>query len=132
MATDYGTDILALEDLSDPEQLVSGDAAVAQALAHRLMTAPGAYNDDTGDPEAYDSIDLGAYLAADLDASALRDLEAQAVQVLSQDPRVSTVAVTASFNAGVLSVSVVGEGADGPFSFVLTIDQVSGASLQVI
>jgi hypothetical protein len=125
MATDYGTDVAAIDDLPDPEALVSDEMNVAYALARRLLTPAGAY-EEIGDPDIYDSIDLRDYLGKRISETARADLEAAANRVLAEDPRVATVTATVTFAAGVLSVRVVGDGSDGPFSFVATVNLLTG------
>lgn len=132
MSTDYGTDIQALDDLTDPEVLVSGELNVAYALARRLLTDPEAMT-EIGDTAPYDSINLNDWLGKRFqltDRSVIDDLQQQARQVLAGDARVSDVQVQAGYTQGRLSVSVQGQGAAGPFDFVLTIDGVSAPLLR--
>lgn len=129
MATDYGTDVAAVTDLPDPEQLASGEANVVRALARRLLTPTGTL-EAIGDTEPYDSIDLRDYLGGRLGATELAELQQAAVQVLEQDPRVLSADVEAAYSAGRLEVTVNGEGTEGPFSFVLAVDDVTAAILR--
>lgn len=127
MATDYGSDVLALDDLTDPEQIVSGDLAAAYELARRLVTPDGAYA-EIGDTAPYDSLDLREYMGARINLynrAEIDRLQAKCRQVLERDPYVQRVAVVATFAAGTLSVSVQGEGAEGPFAFVVGVNSVS-------
>jgi hypothetical protein len=129
--TDYGIDVAGVLDWPDPEELASGPANLANALARRLLTPEGALL-DVGDEEPYDSIDLRDWLASHPSSGDLDALNTAMHQVLSQDERVDTVSAVATFTAGVLTVNVSGQGAAGPFAFVLTIDAVSGAQLRVL
>lgn len=132
MATDYGLDVQALDDLNDPEVIVSGGLNVAYALARRLLTPAGAM-EEIGDTSPYDSLDIRAWLGARFsltDRSVIDDLQQQCRQVLSQDPRVDSVDVKINFNQGTLSVEVNGTGSAGPFSFVLSVDNVTAALLR--
>lgn len=126
---DTGIDLLALDDLPNPEELAGGDLGVAVALAHRIMTPPGAM-EEIGDPTPYDSIDVRDWLAKRLTAAELRDLETQAEQVVQQDERVQTVTAKATFADRMLSVAVSGTGTDGPFSFVVAVNGVTATLLR--
>src|SRR4051812_26109170 len=102
MPVDYGIDLLALDDVTDPEALVSGNLNVAYALARRWCTSTGAL-DAIGDPGPYDSIDVREWFGARfslLDRTVLDDLQTQAQQVLMGDPRVQTATVRATYAAG--------------------------------
>lgn len=128
----YGTDIQALDDLNDPEILVSGDLNVAHALGRRLITDADAML-EIGDTAPYDSINLNDWLGRRFqlsDPTVIDDLQQQCRQVLSQDPRVDSVSVNASFSQGQLAVSVQGQGAQGPFKFVLATDGVTASLLR--
>lgn len=132
MSVDYGVDVLALDDLSDPETLVPQDLNVAYAMARRLLTPAGAM-EDIGDTAAYDSIDIRDWLGARFrlsERTAIDDLQQQATQVMKQDERVDSVSVLASYNQGRLSVGVKGVGKNGPFSFVLSVDGVTATLLR--
>ncbi len=132
MAVDYGTDLLALDDEQDPEVLVSGELNVAYALARRLLTPAGVML-EIGDTAPYDSLDIRDWLGKRFqlaDRSVIDDLQMQARAVLSQDVRVRSVTCFVSYNHGTLSVSVQGQGTDGPFSFVLAVDGVTAQFLR--
>jgi hypothetical protein len=124
MADLYGVDVAALDDLPDPEQLVSEEENVAYALGRRLITPEGAL-EELGDPEPYDSLDLNEYFAKRTDAQERATLAARATRVLSSDPRVRTVSVETSFANDTLSLTARGEGREGPFAFVLSTDGVT-------
>lgn len=125
----YGTDIAAVDDLPDPEVLCSGEDNVVRALARRLLQPPGVM-EEIGEPDPYDSIDLRDWQGRRLSDSDLRDLEAQATQVLAQDERVLSVEVSAAFAGRVLSLEANGNGTEGPFAFILSVDDVSAKILQ--
>lgn len=128
--TDYGTDVRALDDLPDPDALVSGDLNVAYALGRRLLQPTGVLL-EIGDEEPYDSLDLREYLGKRLSPQEVRDLEAACERVLAQEERVETVSASVTFVAGAIAVSVSGEGSEGPFDLVLTVDNVTAAKLVV-
>ena len=125
MANDalYGTDVQAMDDLPDPEVLCSGDVNVAYALTRRLFNDPEAM-EEIGITSEYDAINLNDWIGGTYnlnDRTVLDDLQQQATQAIYKDPRVDTITVTATYVAGVLSVSVAGDGSDGPFSFVVSV-----------
>ncbi len=122
--TDYGTDVKALDDLPDPEELVSGDLNVAYALGRRLLQPVDAL-EEIADLEEFACIDLRDYLGESIDDQELAALEQRVNEILAQDPRVDSVEATVSFNDGALSVDASGFGVDGPFSFVLSADALS-------
>jgi hypothetical protein len=125
---DYGVDVKALSDLPDPEEIATGDENVAHALG-RLLLQPDTALDEIGDNEDCDSVDLRDYLGESMSAEDVRQLEARIVKILSRDPRVETVEVSVTLTAGELSVEVDGNGTEGPFSLVLTVDEVSASIL---
>jgi hypothetical protein len=128
--TDYGTDIAALDDLQDPEVLVSGDFAVAYALARRWLTPYGALA-EIGETVDYDSIDVRDWLGQRVDQASLEDLEKQAGQVLLQDPRVLSVDVTVQYSNATIILTGNVIGTNGPFRMVLSVDGVSASLLRV-
>lgn len=129
MATDYGTDLAALDDLPLSDAYVSGADALVQALVHRLLTPEDGYG-DCGDPDAFVSLDLREYLGARMSESDRRSLEARAATVLSQDDRVDSVTVSISVTAKEVVVEFSGEGTEGPFSHVLKLPPASSAELE--
>ena len=132
MASPYGIDVAGLADLPDPEILVEGDLNVTFALARRLMQDADA-NEEVGDLDEYDSINLNDWLGGDFDLTdrtVLDDLQQQATRCLLKDPRVISVRVEATYTTGSLVVTVNGDGTAGPFGFVLSIDGVSAPSFR--
>lgn len=133
MSTDYGTDVLALDDVEDPEVLASGDLNVAYALARRLLTPTGAL-EEIGETEPYDSIDVREWLGNRFrltDRSVLDDLQTQAAQVLGADPRVETVdSVVVTYAQGTLTLTARMSGAAGPFALILSVNGVSASLLR--
>lgn len=127
--TDYGLDVLALEDLEDPELLVSGDLNVCYAIARSLLEPPDTHA-EIGDPDPADTIDIRSWLGGRWTAQDLAEREREALAVVVGDDRVASAEVSVSYDAGRASVSVSGQGADGPFAFVLTTDGVSAAFLR--
>jgi hypothetical protein len=127
----YGIDVQAITDLPDPEVLCSENACAAYQCARRLTTPSGAMQ-DIGEVVQYDSIDVRDWLGARFnltDPSVQTDLQTQATQVLLEDPFVVAAQVLVAFSAGVLSLTVQVQGANGPFGFVL---QVSALTTQIL
>lgn len=131
MAVDYGTDLLALDDLPDPEQIADQDLNVAYALARRLCQPADALA-ETGDTAPYDCFDIREYFGQRFsltDRTILDGIQQRARSVLGRDLRVASVSVTTTFTAGRLALSVQGLGANGPFAFVL---QTNGVTAQLL
>lgn len=128
MADDYGTDVQALDDLPDPEVLVSGDVNVGYALGRRLLTPPGAM-DEIGEEE-YDSIDLRGNLGARMSTQDVADLRSDASRALSADERVDDVSVDIDHVTGGLELAVTATGDAGPFRLVVSVDGVSATLLR--
>jgi hypothetical protein len=134
MADLYGVDVAGLEDIADPEVLVSEDTTVAFSLARRLMQDSDAL-EEIGDLDEYDSINLNDWLGGDFDLTdraVLDDLQQQATAACLKDRRARTLTVQAFYTTGTLTVEVNGQGADGPFGFVLSIDGVSAPTFRVV
>lgn len=125
---DYGIDLLALDDLPDPEVLGQGELNVAYALARRLLQPANALA-EIGEEKPFDSIDVRDWLGRRIDARDIRDLETQAAQVLEQDERVDRVDVSATRSSGQLRIEATGAGKDGPFELVLLVSEVSATLL---
>lgn len=128
---DYGTDVNAVLDRPDPETLATGTRNLANRLARRLLTTNGALT-DIGDEAQYDTLNLRDWLAARPSGSDIGNLNTSMQQILAQDEEVDTVTASATWAAGVLSVTVNGVGSAGPFEFLLTIGDVSSAVLRVL
>src|SRR5688572_26938929 len=125
---DTGVDVKALDDLPDPEEIAAGDLNVAHARG-RLLLQPDDALEEIGDDEDCDSIDLRDYLGESMDDEELEELEARVNQILSRDPRVETVEASVTLTGGALRVEADGNGSEGPFSFVLSVDEVSATIL---
>lgn len=131
--TDYGSDFAVIDDCQDPEVIATGDLNVAFALARRILTPFDAW-EEIGYTAPYDCFDITELLGQRWkfnDQSELDRLQVQCRAVMIQDPRVSSVKVQVTFIRGVLSVDVRADGANGPFSFVLSIDGVTAPALRL-
>jgi hypothetical protein len=122
-------DVLAIDDLPDPERVGAGEDNAVRALARRLLQPPDA-NAEIGDLVPIETIDLRDYLGDTPTTQELRDLEAVVERCIADDERVREVeSVSAVHGGNRLQVSVSGLGSEGPFSFVLSVDDVSVALL---
>lgn len=120
MATDYGTDLDLLTDLTINMRTISGRPALGQALARRLQTPrgrllkhpnygfdlAGRINDDLTQAEI-------AAIASDVEAECLKD------------ERVLACSVSSVFAASTLTVVVTVTDAAGPFALVLAVSAVN-------
>lgn len=134
MANDalYGTDVRCLDDVDDPEVLVSGDLNMAYALARRWLHDPEEF-EEIGETVPYDCIDVRSWFGRRLnlnERSTLDDIQTQHQQVLLGDRRVDSVTVTATFAQGLLTLSAQGQGSAGPFSLVLVSNGVTATLLR--
>lgn len=130
MATDYGTDIRALDDLPDPEELAMGEENAAYAVARRLLTTSGAL-DDIGDESPYDSIDLRDFFGRRMSGAEVSALAASVQRIEADDARVARAFATVSSAGHALTVVSQVVGTEGPFGLVLSVDGVNAASLKV-
>ncbi|TAL29024.1 MAG: hypothetical protein EPN98_21520 [Phenylobacterium sp.] len=126
-ATDFGTDVDCRSGVPLRWGLVSGRANVINALARRFVTATGALPDDT----AY-GLDLRGYLNAGLTASGLSQLRSSIIAQCELDKRVQscdTVVFDFNAQASTLVVTLVISDADGPFTLVLAVNDLTVAIL---
>ena len=133
MATtyDYGHDLSCTDDLTAAMVEVDGLTTLAQALYRRLITPRGGLIDDPNYGfDASSLIDEGvtnrklALIASQIDAE------------LVKDERVRTSKTTGSWrrdigNVGAYTTSTLVTTADGPFSLVLSITDVSVSILSI-
>lgn len=125
MATDYGNDTECVSDLTYARRPVEGEEMMAQAIARRLTTVRGAlfYAPDYG-------YDLRQFLKGSLPPTSV--LNGNIENEVLKDERVEDVTVESTFSETEekLSVAVQGFGAEGPFDFVLDIDEVTVSILR--
>ena len=129
MAIDTGTDVLALDDLPLSDALVSGAEGKAYELARRLLTPAGGLI-DCGDEAEYESIDLRERLGGRLSKADEEPLREEVRGVLLEDSEVTALRFEVTIAAGAIVVNYDGETGDGPFRGVLSIDDVTGATLE--
>lgn len=119
-----GTDIKALDDITDPEEYTTGAENVAYAQARRLLEPPNTH-ELVGDLEPYDSIDIRAWLGKRPTAQGLANMEADAADVLNRDERAANVDVTVDFTGSNVSVSFSQDANDEEQRLVLDVNSVS-------
>ena len=104
---------------------VSGTAALAQALAHRLVTPRGTLLDDL----AY-GFDVRAFLNDALNESDLRDIENGAAEECRADERVDDARITATFDGErVTLVGTIYPVTGRAFTMVLALSEVTAELL---
>lgn len=125
--SDLGTTLSCVFDCTDEYAVVSGRTCLAQALARRLVTARGGLIDDPN----Y-GFDLTQFLNADMSPTDIAQAESGTEAECLKDERVlaadATVAVTP---AQALIVTITITEADGPFSLVLAVSDVTVQLLTV-
>ncbi len=120
----YGLDVSTFPGLDVAFKLITGQRAIAEAVARRWVTPRGslAYDPDYGE-------DVRGYLSARIDAARLRALEASLTAQALADERVSgavvQLAVTGSGPALSLRASASLTSSAGPFRLVLTVSQLA-------
>lgn len=127
---EYGTDVSTFPDL-DPKMLpITGQRAVAEAVARRWITPLGALIYDPAYGE-----DLRGLLNAPTDSARLRSIRGALVGQALSDERVqsATVDLSATGSGNTLTVTVRGRlvSGIGPFDLVLTVNQLA-ANLQIL
>ena len=119
--TDYGTALSCVDDIDPESRTVSGNRVVAEALARRLMTPRGRL---IGYPDY--GFDLTQFANADLSPRELAGVRAGIVAECLKDQRVVGVTVDLVLdNEGLLTVTIVVEGSQGPFTLVLAVSSVT-------
>lgn len=109
MATDFGVDVDASVDVPKRWGLCSGTKNLGNALVRRLLF-------------------LRLYVNAGLSNDALSELKTRAKVAVEADPRVqslSSFAFSLNASTGTLTVEIVVDTADGPFSLVLGVTSVT-------
>jgi hypothetical protein len=125
--TNFGTTWSCVSDITSPAIMVSGQRAIAEAIARRLQTPRGGLIDDPN----YGT-DLTVYVEDDLTPAQLNSIQTQINQECLKDQRVSGAASTAQLVGTVLIVSVALQTASGPFTLVLSVSQVAANPVQIL
>lgn len=115
------------QDLSMPSYMAKGNQVVAEAILRRWTTSQGQLIDDPN--YGYNLTDL---ISDDLSARDIAYAQQQAAAQAQLDQRVlsATVAISLSVQ-GVLSVNATIQTANGPFSMVVSVSNVSTSLLLV-
>jgi len=128
MPTDFGTDISSVPDLDDRFALVSGAAALGQALARRLETPRGGlwYAPNYG-------TDIRGRLNDTLTQAELAALPGEIEAECEKDERVRRASAQVQFvpQTSTLTVAISVETALGPFRLVLAATALTVELLQV-
>jgi phage baseplate assembly protein W len=125
--SNFGTTWSCVSDITQPAVLVSGNQAVAEAIARRLQTPRGGLIDDPN----Y-GYDLTAFINDDLTTPQLASIQSQVSAECLKDQRVRAAATTVTFFSGVLIVSIVLTTATGPFTLVLSVSAVAANPVQIL
>jgi hypothetical protein len=123
-AAPLGSDFSGVFDLDRSLSVVTGRRCHLEAIARSFLQSPGSEPDA---PEV--GLGLSTLVGEDLDT---RTLAAQAEQQALLDERTSDASASASDDGnGNVLLSVVIEGDDGPFSFVLSPTQLTSGTLEL-
>lgn len=124
-----GADINCASGLDPLFTLVTGRAALVQAIARRLQTPRGtlAWIGDTADY----GYDVRQHLADDLSPRLLSAIATRVEAEALADERVRAAVASVTLLAGVLRVALSITDAAGPFRLTLSIDAVTVTVLQV-
>lgn len=126
---DLGVDLYCISDLDPAGRTVSGNEALAQALARRLQTPRGALTAIGDDPDY--GLDLRDYVGADVGAGIEAEVEAAVRAECLKDERVRDVVVTVAFANRGLTVGVRVASAAGSLRFTLSVSAVTVDLLKV-
>jgi hypothetical protein len=127
--TDFGTDLLCLNDLDPRFATVSGVANLKQALLHRLQTPRGTLFYDSPDGSTY-GIDLRDYLSSQQTPSLARQMQSDVQAEVMKDQRVQSCQVQVTTpTPGAYKVTIAGLASGGPFSMVLAVNNLTVTQL---
>ena len=116
----YGTDLFGWTDLDPAMVEVGGNLVLIQACARRLITPRGAQIDD-----ANYGYDIEQWLGADVSAADVAQIQVQIQQELLKDERVLACTAALTFTEDTIVANVQVTGANGPFTFTLTIGELA-------
>lgn len=115
-----------VSDITSPGYYVSGNRAVAEAIARRLQTPRGGLIDD---PDY--GFDLTAYVNADISPADIALIQSNVDAECLKDERVAAAVSTVTLLAtGVLTVVIQLTAGSGPFTLVLAVSDVTVSLLQ--
>lgn len=121
MATDYGTAFSCVNDLTSTLRRVSGNECVAEAVARRLITPPGAL---LGSPDY--GYDLRQWIGSS-HPRPLGSIEAAIAEEARKDERVLDATASVAFDdaTSTMTCTFAILGASGPFTMVLEVGAVT-------
>jgi hypothetical protein len=130
--TDFGTDLAAATSLSTTRVLRGDDPEIVEnASIRRLTTKKGTlrFHRNYGR-------DICDMLGAGVTPDQLPRYESEINEQIAEDPRVLSVGTTLTESknpdgTSVINIAVSGDSAFGPFGFVMTVDKVSLALLNI-
>lgn len=122
----FGSGWSCVDDLTMPAVMVTGNRIVAEAIARRLTTPRGGLIDDPN--YGYDLTD---FLNDDLSPTDVARIAAGVQAECVKDERVSSAVATVTLTAGVMVVTIALTTANGPFTLVLSITDVTVSILKV-
>jgi phage baseplate assembly protein W len=125
-----GVDLYCISDLDAAGRTVSGNEALAQALARRLQTPRGSLA-AIGDDADY-GLDLRDYVGEDTGTGAEAEIEAAVRAECLKDERVRDVDVTAVIRDRALTVSLRVASTAGVVRLVLAVSAVTVDLLKVV
>ena len=125
--TDFGSDISCIFDSTPEFSEVSGLRVVAEAIARRHITPRGQLIKDPN----YGS-DMTRYLNADLSATDIAQISAESEAECVKDERVlAATTIVQVTPQGTLLLNITLTTADGPFTLVLAVSDVTVQLLTV-
>lgn len=131
LGTDIATPINdeGVVDLDPSMSLATGRLQLAQAIARRVTTQPGAMSWAEGTAGDGYGIDVRAFLGSDADATTASHVAALVQTEVMKDERVLAADASASILDGLLTLSIRLADASGPFRMVLA---VSGVTIELL
>lgn len=123
MAVNYGQDTSCVTDVGLVDVQVTGATLIAQRVARLLQTPRGALGIIGDDPSR--GFDVRSLVLAKLGPSDLARAKSQIEAECLKDEQVEAATATLSLVNGALTISVQIDSSEGPFSFVLTVDEVT-------
>lgn len=125
-----GTDVAVTTGLPRRRKLVSGTANFAQAIVRRLTTPRGALAVVGEDPNY--GHDVRQYLHREMTRAQIAAAEQAIADEVEKDERVAAATVTLALDAQAsqLTLDITVETADGPFTLILSISDITVEILQ--
>ncbi len=125
--TDFGSAVSWVADMTPEGGVVTGNLVVAQAIARRLMTPRGRL---IGYPNY--GYDLTQFCNGDIGDSDVPSIQSGIEAECLKDPRVASAVSSVSLDpSGLMTVKVTATSANGPFTLVLSVSQVTVQLLKV-